>query len=210
MPGDLVAWRPSLLRNISLDAPSHRSPPSPPRSEPESRGRSAVFAIIALSVSVSLIAALLAMPPPPSGAQLAPRRAPVFSLITDQNTSVSLSQFSGRPVVIHFVILVCCSYSGLEILYMKEIQPVAAEVGAAFISIAMKSPYNYFTPQKFREILEFNWTLALDVDGNVKALYGSVETSTYVIDREGMIRYHDDETTPSPQLAIWLREVSRD
>lgn len=204
---DPRVWRPGLRYSVSLDAPSRYPRHSEPRIESSNHGRWAVLAIIAFSISVSLIVALLAMPSPPAGPGL-PRRAPDFSLTTDEGSFVSLSQFMGRPVVIHFVILVCCSYSALEVGYMKEVEPVATDVGAVLISIAMNSSYNYFSPQEYRNLMGFNWTLALDLDGVVQRLYSALETSTYVIDAKGMIRYQDDETTAPSLLAQWLRGVS--
>ena len=90
---------------------------------------------------------------------------------------------------------------------MKEVEPQVKDQGAVFISIAMDSDSNYFSPQKFRETMGFNWTLALDLDGSVQRTYGASETSTFVVDRAGMIQHHDDTTTPPATLISWIQEV---
>jgi len=114
----------------------------------------------------------------------------------------------GHPVVINFIVLVCCSDSALEVGYMKEIEPAVSTLGTVFISIAINSSHNYFTPQEYRSLMKFNWTLALDFTGSVQRLYGAVETSTYVIDTKGMIRFQDDETTAPSTLTHWIQEAS--
>ncbi|MBI4416351.1 MAG: redoxin domain-containing protein [Euryarchaeota archaeon] len=119
---------------------------------------------------------------------------------------MSLSRFPGKVVVIHFVILVCCSYSALEVYYMEEIE-ASVKDNVAFLSIALDSPYNYYSPEEFRKIMEFNWTLALDFEGTVTRLYEAEETSTFVIDREGFIRYRDDKMTDAETLSAWLEKV---
>ena len=137
-------------------------------------------------------------------------RAPDFVLPTDRNDTASLSQFTGRIVVIHFVIPVCCSSSALEIGYMRQVEPtIGGEI--VFLSIAMNSTLGTrggLNPlQRFRELMGFNWTLAFDSDGTVQGLYDARETSTFVIDRQGVIRHRDDETTASDTLLAWLAHV---
>lgn len=208
MTVDPSYWRGALRRNVPSETPSRGPPQHDFSVDSRTRGRSVALALAAVSVSVSLIAIFLLMPSGPTSPQL-PRRAPEFSLATDRGQVVDLAQFAGHPVVIHFIVLVCCSDSALEIGYMKEVEPAISTLGTVFISIAMKSPYNYFTPQEYRSLMRFNWTLALDLTGSVQRLYGAVETSTYVIDTEGMIRFQDDETTAPSTLTHWIQEASR-
>ena len=165
-----------------------------------------VTGVVVLSIAVAFAVTLPFFPSSTSGPAL-PRTAPDFALPTDGESNVALSQLRGQVVVINFVVLVCCSDSALEVGYMKEVEPQVKDQGVVFISIAMDSDSNYFSPQKFREIMEFNWTLALDLDGNVQRTYGASETSTFVVDRAGMIRYHDDTTTPPAMLISWIQEV---
>ncbi len=164
------------------------------------------WASTAASVVAILVVGLSLQPGPPRPpSDFGP--ASDFVLPTDANGTISLGRLVGRVVVIHFVVLVCCSYSALEIGYMKEVEPTVRNASVVFLSIAMNSTDNYYTPQKYRRILGFDWTLALDLDGIVQGLYTAVETSTFVIDRDGLIRYRDDTTTSPTTLSSWLREV---
>ena len=162
-------------------------------------------AVIATILGVSLLLpALLPVPPrPPTSLG----SAPDFVLRTDRGGTMSLSQFAGRIVVIHFVILVCCAKSALEIGYMKQVEPTFRDRGVVFVSIAINSTDNFYTPQKYRELMGFDWTLGIDLNGDVQRLYGATETSTLVIAHDGTIRYRDDETTSPGTLSAWLQGV---
>lgn len=145
-------------------------------------------------------------PTDPPGAEVY-RIAPAFLLPSHDGGTVSLADFADRPVVVHFVVLVCCSYSALEIGWMKAVESAYSSRGVAFLSIALDSPDNYYSPAEFRDIMDFGWTLALDEGGTVQARYDAVETSTYVIDGTGHIRFFDDEVTATSTLRSWLDEV---
>ncbi len=164
------------------------------------------WASMAAAVVAILIVALSLQPGPrPPHSDFGP--ALDFVLPTDENGTLSLDRLAGRVIVIHFVVLVCCSHSALEIGYMKEVEPTVRNRGVVFLSIAMNSTDNYYTPEKFRRIMGFGWTLALDLNGSVQGLYKAVETSTFVIDRDGLIRYRDDTVTSPTTLSSWLRAV---
>jgi len=160
-------------------------------------GAIVVTGIVALSIAIALAVTLPFFPSSTSGPEI-PRSAPDFTLGIDRDSTITLSQLRGQVVVIDFVALVCCS--ALEVGYTMEVQPQVRDPGVVFISIAMDSDFNYFSPQEYRQIMGFNWTLALDLDGGVQRSYGATETSTFVIDRGGMIRYHDDLVTSSATL----------
>lgn len=195
--------------------PRREGDPDPVRARPRhvtsqqrarfNRDQLAVVAMVAISTAIALSVVLVSIPrlEVPS----APQPAPDFSLPTDDNHTISLSDLRGQVVVINFVLLVCCSSSALEVGYTMDVEPAVRDRGVIFLSIAMDSEYNYFTPQKFRELMGFNWTLALDLDGSVQRLYRAVETSTFVIDRNGMIQYHDDDTTPPSVLSGGIERV---
>lgn len=165
-----------------------------------------VTGIVALSIAIAFAVTLPFFPSSTSGPEI-PRPAPDFALPTDRNTTVTLAQLRGQLVVINFVVLVCCSYSALEVGYMMEVESQVRDQDVVFVSIAMDSESNYFSPQEYRQLMGFNWTLALDSDGSVQRLYGAEETSTFVIDRDGMIRYQDTDTTFSDRLLSWVQTV---
>ncbi len=131
--------------------------------------------------------------------------APNFTLPTDQGAAVNLSQHLGQVVVINFVILVCCSDSAVEMLYtLKPVWPTVQDRGVIFLSIALNSIYNIFTPADYRKIMNFTWTLALDQDRIVQDIYGARETSIFVIDRTGVIQYVAHEAVNATTLSAWL------
>lgn len=165
-----------------------------------------VTGIVALSIAIALAVTLPFFPASTSGPEIL-RSAPDFTLGTDRGSNVTLSQLKGQVVVIDFVVLVCCTQSALEVGYVMEVEPQVRDQGVVFVSIAMDSDSNYYSPQEYRQIMGFNWTLALDLDGGVQRSYDATETSTFVIDRLGMIRYHDDQTTPSATLSAWIQQV---
>ncbi len=167
-------------------------------------------AVVITILAASILPSVLVKAPdysPPTPAVLG-FTAPDFTLPTDQNGRVSLSKFQGRVIVINFVILVCCSESAVEMLYtMRPLWPTFATKGVVFISIAMKSVYNYFSPSDYRKIMNFTWTLALDNDGRIQDIYGARETSTYLIDRVGILRDVSHTSTNSTTLSAWLQEL---
>lgn len=178
------------------------------RSESQTHRDDVLAVAVCIGISI-LIASAVTLPlmPRPRSAQWTPEPAPEFTLPTDRNDTVSLSHLRGQVVVIHFVILVCCAYSALEVGYMMEVEPSAREQAVVFVSIVVNSEYNYFSPEKYRELMGFNWTLALDLSGRVQGLYEADETSTFVIDRDGVIQYRDDVTTSASTLAVEIQKV---
>lgn len=203
-----VPRKPRDPRVVSIEFPHSRS--LAPRTD-----RSLALRVLAAAALVVLvIVALLPQPPAPTqGTVPTPgMRAPDFTLPTDKDDSVSLSAFSGRAVVVHFINLICCSPSALEVGWMKEAEPEAGD--AVFISIAICAPGAgtrgstcFYSPERFRELFGFNWTIALDAGGGVQATYGAVETTTIVVDRQGVIRFRDDVPTSAETVSSWLGQV---
>lgn len=164
--------------------------------------------VATIVLAIVLLAGTQPRTPEPDRPATTFKSAPNFLLPTDEGGTVSLAGYSGRVLVVNFVILVCCSGTAVEIWNMLDLNEGYRHHGVSFLSIALDSPYNYYTPEEFREILQFNWTLAFDLDGTVQTRYDAQETSTFVIDGAGVIRHRDDVATPSETLSAWLEEVA--
>ncbi len=125
-------------------------------------------------------------------------KAPDFSLLSDQDQTVSLNQFRGKKVVLYF--------------YPKDNTPGCTREACDFrdqlgqfesgdtviLGISKDSPAKH---RKFKEKYALPFTLLADEDGNVcqaygvidkKSLFGNtflgIQRSTFLIDEQGIIR----------------------
>jgi peroxiredoxin len=122
-------------------------------------------------------------------------KAPDFTLKTTPDQNVSLSDFSGRPVVLAFYPAdwspVCSDQMGLYAQLLPEFKKFDAEV----LGISVDGVWTHLAFSKDRKL---NFPLLSDFEpkGAVSALYGVYESQNgesaralFVIDKKGVIRW---------------------
>ena len=126
---------------------------------------------------------------PSAALEVAPRvgaLAPDFTLPTVGGQEVSLDEMRGQPVVLCFWTTVC-GYCRLQMLYLQEaFDRKGGEVAFIAIDIGEGEP----TVAQFARDNGINFTIALDQDGAIRDTYNvSYRLTTFLVDREGVIRY---------------------
>ncbi len=124
--------------------------------------------------------------------------APDFTLPADDGSSVSLSDFRGRKVVLYFYPrddTPGCTTQACD--FRDSLESVAAR-GAVVLGV---SPDSVSSHRRFKEKYGLNYPLLSDEDHRVAELYGvwrektlygkkrwGIERSTFIIDEEGIVR----------------------
>ncbi|RAI01162.1 thioredoxin-dependent thiol peroxidase [Acuticoccus sediminis] len=124
-------------------------------------------------------------------------QAPNFTLPGDNGSEISLSAYSGRPVVVYFYPKDNTSGCTKEAIAFNEL---AGEFEAAGIAIIGISPDPVASHDSFKAKHELTFALGADVDKSVaeafgvwveKSMYGrkymGVERSTFLIDKDGKV-----------------------
>ena len=129
--------------------------------------------------------------------------APHFSATTLQGQPISLQQYQGKPVLLHF----WASWCPMCELEQDSINALQQQKDWQVITIAFQSG-NTADVQRYveRENIS-NWVILVDEDGKLSAQYGiHVVPTTYVLDANGVIRFREVGLTSSWGLRIrlWL------
>lgn len=124
--------------------------------------------------------------------------APDFELPTDGEGTVKLSSLRGKPVVLYFYPKDMTPGCTTESCDFRDQQPDFSAVDAQIIGISKDSIARH---DKFKAKHDLNFILASDENGTVcedygvwkeKSMYGKkfmgIERSTFVIDKDGVIR----------------------
>jgi len=112
--------------------------------------------------------------------------APNFNLSTLGGQEVSLDEMRGQPVVLCFWTTVC-GYCRIQMPYLQE---AFNRKGGKVAFIAIDIGESEQTVAQFARDNGINFTLALDQDGAVKDAYNvSYRPTTFLVDKEGVIRY---------------------
>ena len=124
--------------------------------------------------------------------------APDFTLPTDGNGSITLSALRGRAVVIYFYPKDDTSGCTAEACGFGEQLPHFEKVDATIIGISKDSVASH---DKFKAKYNLPFTLASDAGGDVTERYGAwaeknmygrkymgIERSTFLIDKDGIVR----------------------
>lgn len=124
--------------------------------------------------------------------------APDFTLKTDEGAEVKLSALRGRNVVVYFYPKDDTPGCTTEACSFRDNLPDFSSLQAEIIGISKDSTESH---GKFRKKYNLNFYLASDEDGSVCEAYGvwvektnygkkymGIERSTFVIDKEGIIR----------------------
>lgn len=126
-------------------------------------------------------------------------KAPLFSLLDSETKSaVSLEQFKGKKVVLHFFPMAFTGVCTTQLCTLRDDLSAYESLGAQVIAISVDSP---FTLSQFKKDQGYNFPLLSDFNKEVSQAYGAYyeefvfglkgvsKRSAFVIDEEGVIRY---------------------
>ncbi len=125
-------------------------------------------------------------------------KAPQFTLFNTEKKEVSISGFSGKPLIILFFPMAFTSVCTAELCSVRDDIAFYNGIGAQVIGISVDSP---FTLAKFKEDQRLNFDLLSDFNKEVSAAYGALyenfvlgmkgvsKRSAFVIDGSGIIQY---------------------
>jgi glutaredoxin-dependent peroxiredoxin len=133
-------------------------------------------------------------------------KAPDFKLPTVDRSDVSLSQFQGKKVVIFFFPMAWTGVCTKEMCQVQEHYKIYEGLGAVVLGISVDS---FFAQKHFQDEFKLNnITFLSDFNKDVIRKYDVVnpefivgykevaKRSTFVIDREGIIRFIEILPTP--------------
>jgi peroxiredoxin Q/BCP len=125
-------------------------------------------------------------------------KAPDFTLPTDGNGTVTLSKLRGKPVVLYFYPKDDTSGCTAQACGFRDSFPDYGKIGATVIGVSRDSVASH---DKFKKKHELPFTLGSDSEGKVteaygvwveKSMYGrkymGIDRSTYLIDKDGVVR----------------------
>jgi len=125
-------------------------------------------------------------------------KAPDFTMSTDGNGSISLSKLRGKPVVLYFYPKDDTTGCTAEACGFRDTFPDYGKTGAVVIGVSRDSVASH---DKFKKKHELPFILGSDSEGKVteaygvwveKSMYGrkymGIERSTYLIDKDGVVR----------------------
>jgi len=144
-------------------------------------------------------------------------RAPEFELADSEMEVVSLSSFKGKPVVLYFYAKDDTPGCTIEAIEFSELADQFEKLGAVVLGVSMDDCLSHGS---FRDKHGLAVELLADPDGEVCRSYDvlqereldghrrvGVVRSTYVIDREGIIRHALYHVAPKGHAAEVLRLV---
>lgn len=123
--------------------------------------------------------------------------APDFKLKSSELKEVSLSDFAGKKVVLHFFPLAFTGVCTAQLCAMRDNFGFYEGLNAQVLGISVDSP---FTLAKFKEDQAYQFPLLSDFNKETAAAYGALyedflgmkgiaKRSAFVIDEEGKIAY---------------------
>ena len=125
-------------------------------------------------------------------------KAPDFTLPTDGNGTVTLSKLRGKPVVMYFYPKDDTSGCTAEACGFRDTFPDYGKTGATVIGVSRDSVASH---DKFKKKYQLPFILASDSEGEVTEAYGAwveksmygrkymgIDRSTYLIDKDGVVR----------------------
>lgn len=124
--------------------------------------------------------------------------APNFTLRDSDKNEVSLSQFSGKNVVLVFFPLAFTGVCTTELCSLRDSIAVYNNLNAEVLGISVDS---LFTLDKFKKEQSLNFTLLSDFNKEVSSAYGCLyenfvldmkgvsKRSAFVIDAKGVVQY---------------------
>lgn len=125
-------------------------------------------------------------------------KAPDFTMATDGGGTVSLAALKGRPVVLYFYPRDDTPGCTTEACGFRDAMPDFSQLDAAIVGVSRDTAAKH---DRFKAKYDLPFTLGADESGAVteaygvwveKSMYGKksmgIERSTYLIDRDGVIR----------------------
>jgi thioredoxin-dependent peroxiredoxin len=138
-------------------------------------------------------------------------KAPAFTLPTDDGSSVSLTDFAGRKVVLYFYPKDDTSGCTTQACEFRDSWRAVQKAGAVVLGV---SPDGVASHQKFRDKYDLPFPLLADEDHAVaerygvwgeKSMYGrkyfGILRTTFIIDEKGRIARVFEKVTPKGHAA---------
>lgn len=126
------------------------------------------------------------------------QQAPQFILVSSDLKSVSLADYAGKKVVIHFFPLAFTGVCTTQLCTMRDSFGYYDGLNAQILGISVDSP---FTLAKFKEENQYQFPLLSDFNKEVSGAYGALyqefvlglkgvaKRSAFVIDETGKVIY---------------------
>ena len=124
--------------------------------------------------------------------------APDFKLFSSELKEVSLADYKGQKLVIHFFPLAFTGTCTTQLCTMRDSFGYYEGMNAAVVGISIDSP---FTLAKFKEVESYQFPLLSDFNKEVSQAYGAFydefvfnlkgvsKRAAFVIDEEGKVSY---------------------
>ncbi|PPK88622.1 peroxiredoxin [Neolewinella xylanilytica] len=125
-------------------------------------------------------------------------KAPLFTLFSDTQQAVSLTDYRGQNLVLLFFPLAFTGVCTEEMCTMRDTLEAYNKLDAAVVAISVDSP---FTLARFKEAEGLNFALLSDFNKEVSRQYGVLyerfvmemqgvsKRAAFIIDGEGIVRY---------------------
>lgn len=126
------------------------------------------------------------------------QQAPDFTLFNSERKEISLKDFKGKTVVIHFFPQAFTGTCTEQLCTMRDNLNFYTTLNAEVLGISVDS---VFTLAKFKEDQQYNFNLLSDFNKDISRLYGSFYEnwilnmkgvsmrSAFVVDSQGKIQY---------------------
>ncbi|MBY0245682.1 MAG: redoxin domain-containing protein [Sphingobacteriaceae bacterium] len=125
-------------------------------------------------------------------------KAPDFKLFNSELKEVSLQDFAGKKVVVHFFPMAFTGVCTTQLCTMRDSFGYYEGINAAVVGISVDSP---FTLAKFKEDQKYQFPLLSDFNKDASKAYGAFyeefvfnlkgvsKRAAFVIDEKGLIAY---------------------
>ena len=126
--------------------------------------------------------------------------APNFTLISSETKEVSLADFKGKNVILHFFPAAFTGVCTTQLCTVRDAIHLYSNDKAEVLAISVDLP---FTLAKFKEDQKLNFTLLSDFNKEVSRAYGSIyedwilglkgvsKRAAFVIDKNGVIQHSE-------------------
>lgn len=126
------------------------------------------------------------------------QKAPDFSLFNQEKNKVSLSEFTGKNVLLLFFPQAFTGVCTKELCGVRDDIGRYQNANAQVLGISVDS---VFTLNKFKEDQQYNFPLLSDFNKEISRAYGAIyedwildmkgvsKRSAFIIDKEGIVRY---------------------
>ena len=146
------------------------------------------------------------------------QKLPDFSLLTDENQQVSLSDYAGKPVVLFFYPRANTPGCTIEACGFRDTFAKLTAAGVTVLGISRDTPA---AQAKFRAKYQLPYTLLADVDESVCNLFGvlkqknmygkkvwGIERTTYLISAVGTLLHIFPKVKPEGHAEVVLALIN--